>query len=191
MGGMCCCPGREDFDELTSFPGRNLYERCYCLRCCARWCLRTYASWFDPGEGQDSSPPVQGNAPAAAGLLEAEPLRRSSSTGDGGGGEALTQLGGVRGGPVAFDELPQTYRPDSPGKRPSKLMSRSDSLGNLDPEDDICPTCLEGYDKENPRIITDCGHHFHLACIYEWAERSKHCPVCGQEMHFNEYSENV
>lgn len=39
---------------------------------------------------------------------------------------------------------------------------------------------------ENPRIVTTCQHHFHLACIYEWMERSQTCPMCGKSMHFNE-----
>ncbi|KAF8379549.1 hypothetical protein HHK36_028989 [Tetracentron sinense] len=52
-------------------------------------------------------------------------------------------------------------------------------------EEDVCPTCLEEYDAENPRIITKCEHHFHLSCILEWMERSDTCPVCDQEMIFN------
>ncbi|KAH7841625.1 hypothetical protein Vadar_032248 [Vaccinium darrowii] len=47
-----------------------------------------------------------------------------------------------------------------------------------------CPTCLEEYDDDNPKIITKCEHHFHLACILEWMERSDTCPVCDQEMIF-------
>ncbi|KAJ0715095.1 putative transcription factor C2H2 family [Helianthus annuus] len=50
----------------------------------------------------------------------------------------------------------------------------------LPPEE--CPTCLEEYDEENPKIITKCEHHFHLSCILEWMERSDTCPVCDQEM---------
>lgn len=49
-------------------------------------------------------------------------------------------------------------------------------------EEDVCPTCLEEYDDENPKITTKCEHYFHLACILEWMERSDTCPVCGQEM---------
>ncbi|XP_075484080.1 putative E3 ubiquitin-protein ligase RHB1A [Primulina tabacum] len=55
----------------------------------------------------------------------------------------------------------------------------------LQDEEDVCPTCLEGYDVENPKIITKCDHHFHLACILEWMERSDTCPVCDQEMVFS------
>ncbi|KAJ4833098.1 hypothetical protein Tsubulata_001081 [Turnera subulata] len=47
-------------------------------------------------------------------------------------------------------------------------------------EEDVCPTCLEEYTPENPKIMTNCSHHFHLGCIYEWKERSDSCPVCGK-----------
>ncbi|KAG9137316.1 hypothetical protein Leryth_014943 [Lithospermum erythrorhizon] len=53
-------------------------------------------------------------------------------------------------------------------------------------EEDVCPTCLEEYTEENPKIITKCSHHFHLGCIYEWMERSENCPVCGKVMAFDE-----
>ncbi|KAM7472222.1 hypothetical protein LguiA_010405 [Lonicera macranthoides] len=51
-------------------------------------------------------------------------------------------------------------------------------------EEDVCPTCLEDYDEENPRISTKCNHHFHLSCILEWMERSDTCPICNQDMEF-------
>ncbi|KAJ4956606.1 hypothetical protein NE237_013389 [Protea cynaroides] len=66
---------------------------------------------------------------------------------------------------------------------PSKL---SESIVSAVEEEDVCPTCLEEYDEENPRIITKCEHHFHLNCILEWMERSDTCPVCDQEMIFNQ-----
>ncbi|KAJ6369835.1 hypothetical protein OIU76_028146 [Salix suchowensis] len=47
-------------------------------------------------------------------------------------------------------------------------------------EEDACPTCLDEYTPENPKIMTECSHHFHLGCIYEWMERSDSCPVCGK-----------
>ncbi|KAB2075058.1 hypothetical protein ERO13_A07G179700v2 [Gossypium hirsutum] len=53
-------------------------------------------------------------------------------------------------------------------------------------EEDVCPTCLEEYTLENPKIVTKCSHHFHLGCIYEWMERSENCPVCGKVMAFDE-----
>ncbi|CAI9768799.1 unnamed protein product [Fraxinus pennsylvanica] len=53
-------------------------------------------------------------------------------------------------------------------------------------DEDVCPTCLEDYTPENPKITTQCSHHFHLCCIYEWMERSDTCPICGKEMEFSE-----
>ncbi|XP_017219453.1 E3 ubiquitin-protein ligase At3g02290 isoform X2 [Daucus carota subsp. sativus] len=53
-------------------------------------------------------------------------------------------------------------------------------------DEDVCPTCLEEYSIENPKIITKCSHHYHLGCIYEWMERSDSCPVCGAMMEFDE-----
>ncbi|KAM7267148.1 hypothetical protein ACFE04_009314 [Oxalis oulophora] len=47
-------------------------------------------------------------------------------------------------------------------------------------EEDVCPTCLDEYTPENPKIITKCSHHFHLGCIYEWMERSENCPICDK-----------
>ncbi|VFQ80809.1 unnamed protein product [Cuscuta campestris] len=64
----------------------------------------------------------------------------------------------------------------------SPLYSSSSS----EEDEDACPTCLEEYTEENPKIILKCSHHFHLGCIYEWMERSDHCPVCGKEMAFDE-----
>ncbi|EYU42111.1 hypothetical protein ABFS82_05G003500 [Erythranthe guttata] len=49
-----------------------------------------------------------------------------------------------------------------------------------------CPTCLEEYTEENPKIIAKCSHHYHLSCIYEWMERSHNCPVCRELMLFDE-----
>ncbi|KAJ8760508.1 hypothetical protein K2173_015175 [Erythroxylum novogranatense] len=49
--------------------------------------------------------------------------------------------------------------------------------GSLD-EDDICPICLEEYTLESPRTLTDCNHHYHLHCIYQWMEKSQVCPFC-------------
>ncbi|CAN8272848.1 unnamed protein product [Cochlearia groenlandica] len=52
-------------------------------------------------------------------------------------------------------------------------------------EEEDCPICLEEYDMENPQLVAKCEHHFHLACILEWMERSETCPVCNKEMVFD------
>ncbi|XP_058082124.1 probable E3 ubiquitin-protein ligase RHB1A [Magnolia sinica] len=77
---------------------------------------------------------------------------------------------------------------DVPGSLKSSEIEASKSIepvGSEIKEEDACPTCFEEYDTENPRIITKCGHHFHLSCILEWMERSDTCPICDQEMVFN------
>ncbi|KAL6762274.1 hypothetical protein V8C86DRAFT_2519064 [Haematococcus lacustris] len=55
-------------------------------------------------------------------------------------------------------------------------------------EDDVnddskyCPTCLEQYSDDNPKTFTECGHHFHLPCLYEWLERKDTCPLCERKI---------
>jgi len=56
----------------------------------------------------------------------------------------------------------------------------------VEDDEDVCPTCLEEYEEENPKIEGKCGHDFHLACIYEWLERSELCPMCARKMEFRE-----
>ncbi|KAI3669934.1 hypothetical protein L6452_41426 [Arctium lappa] len=75
----------------------------------------------------------------------------------------------------------------------SKLSTSKETTGfahiyasQEEDDEDVCPTCLEEYTMENPKIITKCSHHFHLGCIYEWMERSETCPVCGKVMEFDE-----
>ncbi|KAM7274552.1 hypothetical protein ACFE04_016418 [Oxalis oulophora] len=53
-------------------------------------------------------------------------------------------------------------------------------------EEDCCPICLEEYDPENPKLLTECEHHFHLSCILEWMERSDICPICDKEVTFDQ-----
>ncbi|MCO5576817.1 hypothetical protein L7F22_030637 [Adiantum nelumboides] len=65
---------------------------------------------------------------------------------------------------------------------PLSKSGKSEAITSLLDDEDICPTCLDGYDEENPKIPTKCGHYFHLACILEWMERSSHCPICDKEM---------
>ncbi|GAB2288967.1 hypothetical protein Dimus_023272 [Dionaea muscipula] len=72
-----------------------------------------------------------------------------------------------------------------------KLSSRKSAaefayVSSSSEDEDVCPTCLEEYTAENPKIVTKCSHHFHLGCIYEWMERSENCPVCGKVMAFEE-----
>lgn len=55
-----------------------------------------------------------------------------------------------------------------------------------DEDEDACPTCLEPYTSDNPKIFARCGHHFHMQCIYSWLERKDTCPICESKMTFEE-----
>lgn len=61
----------------------------------------------------------------------------------------------------------------------------SKSVEHVFEEEDACPICLDEYDKDNPKLTPKCEHHFHLACILEWMERSDTCPVCEKNMIFD------
>ncbi|OIS95895.1 PREDICTED: E3 ubiquitin-protein ligase At3g02290-like [Nicotiana attenuata] len=77
--------------------------------------------------------------------------------------------------------------PESPEKENlSKLETGFQYAVSSSEDEDVCPTCLEEYTPENPKILTKCSHHYHLSCIYEWQERSEKCPVCGKLMQFEE-----
>uniref|UniRef100_A0A1J3F4L9 RING-type E3 ubiquitin transferase n=1 Tax=Noccaea caerulescens TaxID=107243 RepID=A0A1J3F4L9_NOCCA len=92
-------------------------------------------------------------------------------------------------------KLPTTQSNSSEGARggitqsvPEKKTWPSDDLTDVDLKKkdretiDECPICLEEYDIENPKLLTKCGHDYHLACILEWMERSEACPVCDKEL---------
>ncbi|CAA0813627.1 RING-H2 finger B1A [Striga hermonthica] len=79
--------------------------------------------------------------------------------------------------------FPNSQRKVGPGPEFSMLSPLNvTKMEEKEEEEDVCPTCLEEYDSENPKIVTKCNHHFHLSCILEWQERSDTCPVCDQEM---------
>lgn len=71
------------------------------------------------------------------------------------------------------------------GKGSEIELAKSGKPVNLVEEEDTCPICLEEYDAVNPKLKTKCDHHFHLACILEWMERSEACPVCDQALVFD------
>ncbi|KAK4485424.1 hypothetical protein RD792_008064 [Penstemon davidsonii] len=49
--------------------------------------------------------------------------------------------------------------------------------------EEICPICLADYQPgETLRIIPECTHNFHAACIDEWLRSSATCPLCRNSM---------
>lgn len=73
---------------------------------------------------------------------------------------------------------------------PPPLVPDSNAVYNLleDEHEDVCPTCLESYAHDNPKIATTCGHAFHLQCIVAWETRSgaRFCPICAKLMDYVE-----
>ncbi|KAK8567379.1 hypothetical protein V6N13_105350 [Hibiscus sabdariffa] len=67
-----------------------------------------------------------------------------------------------------------------------KLEAKVVCANGSSEDEDVCPTCLEEYDPENPQIVLRCSHGYHLSCIYEWMERSENCPICDKVMLFDE-----
>jgi len=83
---------------------------------------------------------------------------------------------------------PRSPSPDTDDLKPKGKCTHvrtTSLLVGLDDEE-CCPTCLEEYTDDNPKIMTECNHHYHLGCIYEWMERSDRCPVCSKRMVFHE-----
>ncbi|XP_051119585.1 E3 ubiquitin-protein ligase At3g02290-like isoform X2 [Andrographis paniculata] len=62
----------------------------------------------------------------------------------------------------------------------NRKSGESSTLPVFDDEEDVCPICLEEYDEQNPKNMTDCDHHYHLSCILQWKEKNNTCPVCGK-----------
>ncbi|XP_031247195.1 E3 ubiquitin-protein ligase At3g02290-like [Pistacia vera] len=108
------------------------------------------------------------------------PRRNMSSSGTESLGFGKKQNG------VDFEEDSKLIHSESSEKALATKFVFGDYLQTSAEDEDVCPTCLDEYTPENPKITTRCSHHFHLGCIYEWLERSESCPICGKEMEFCE-----
>ncbi|XP_059283450.1 E3 ubiquitin-protein ligase At3g02290-like [Lycium barbarum] len=110
---------------------------------------------------------------------ETEPLQRSFDD-----PESLSDVN--KWSQPTFEEGSKEYNKSSVEFSTAKMASGDAHIYYYSEDEDVCPTCLEEYTEENPKIMTKCSHHFHLSCIYEWMERSDSCPVCGKVMAFDE-----
>ncbi|GAB2232803.1 hypothetical protein Drorol1_Dr00011862 [Drosera rotundifolia] len=111
---------------------------------------------------------------------ETEPLRRSDINAD-----SETISSGGKWNANCEDGAKETKK-SSVKLSTRKSVSEFAYVYSSSEDEDVCPTCLEEYTPENPKIMTKCSHYFHLGCIYEWMERSENCPVCGKVMAFEE-----
>ncbi|KAI3953677.1 hypothetical protein MKW98_017501 [Papaver atlanticum] len=217
MGALCCCLRADQLDEYVN-PNNTIFRSCLCLGCILNAytalfrrdemhpipsAIASTATLTSQTSNDDSlastyrSPPrplpyddprcfrsqrnlLKGSSHSHE---ESEPLRRSNTDTSQEylkGGEKLDQSaeGGSKAG-----------LSESSMKHQLAMVSSGFGYVYSSAEDeDVCPTCLEEYTPENPKILTQCSHHYHLVCIYEWMERSETCPVCGKVMVFNETS---
>ncbi|KAL9386733.1 hypothetical protein Peur_019857 [Populus x canadensis] len=113
---------------------------------------------------------------------ESQSLRRNVSS------SGMESLGSVkkRNGVDSEDDNKLGYSESSQKSLATKVAHGLTYVQPSTADEDVCPTCLDEYTPENPKIMTRCSHHFHLGCIYEWLERSESCPICGKEMEFCE-----
>ncbi|KAI3436104.1 hypothetical protein D9Q98_002162 [Chlorella vulgaris] len=60
----------------------------------------------------------------------------------------------------------------------------------LEYSEDICSVCLDEYTSQDPGAPTVCGHHYHLQCIMQWAQRSRECPLCFKSLQLEDEAMN-
>ncbi|PKU84031.1 E3 ubiquitin-protein ligase [Dendrobium catenatum] len=212
MGSICSCFRVEDFEEYRN-PYESVYGRCVCLRFLSQRFMLMYAllsqreghtapssssSLVSVAPRTDESfsdtfrslpRPLAFDDPRFTQRRHYKPLTHSD--------EESEQLRRVK----KDDKIESTSLPaklcgynsgeftkccsESSLKHPSiEITGGATYMFPSSEEEDVCPTCLEEYTFDNPRIILQCSHHFHLGCIYEWMERSELCPVCSKVIGF-------
>ncbi|KAL1558942.1 E3 ubiquitin-protein ligase-like protein [Salvia divinorum] len=200
MGATCCCL-RDDWDDFSNL-NNSICRNCICLQCFVQNFLYLYASLFHRGEERAIPSSSHGTASLNPryfrlqrdGLVsrrekgsshaheETEPLRSSEVDEE---SESLSTKS--KWNEFTCEEASKEYSSKSSLKfSTAKPATGFAHIYASSEDEDVCPTCLEEYTKENPKILTQCSHHFHLGCIYEWMERSDNCPVCGKVMAFDE-----
>ncbi|KAK1272026.1 E3 ubiquitin-protein ligase [Acorus gramineus] len=205
MGSVCCRLCDDEFEEYVP----PIYRHCVCLRYFFLQLFDGYGAMFQRLDGRSVPSAIQGVTPLAS-------IGAGSSLDDISSSEAfhlvprpapfdadpryprLQRDGLVSRREKALNHLQeesQTLRRSSSKashlESTEKIVSLKALYGGAydttsSDDEDVCPTCLDEYTPENPKIVTRCAHHFHLGCIYEWMERSENCPICGKEMEFAE-----
>jgi len=85
--------------------------------------------------------------------------------------------GGTRGiDEATLDSYPKMLY-SGKGFRSSKSVEEAEESEAEDKS--CCSICLSDYrESEVVRVMPDCSHMFHAACIDEWLRRHATCPVC-------------
>lgn len=168
MGSVFCCFRSEDFEDISNVNNGNRGTFINSI-------LNTYAVVFQREQTHDVSSRIQELASSTSSVA---PLPDNKEIGT----ELLKKEEKSNRSYNEGKIFPKSWLKVSSEKNESKQAHVDWSLE----DEDVCPTCLEEYTQENPKITAKCSHHYHLGCIYEWMERSQTCPVCGKVMVFNE-----
>lgn len=62
-----------------------------------------------------------------------------------------------------------------------KPLFRKNKVGVCDQEN-MCSICLDGFDKTDQTMTTQCGHQFHHNCITRAIDQTARCPNCRTQI---------
>ncbi|KAL8549249.1 hypothetical protein ACS0TY_008194 [Phlomoides rotata] len=161
MGSLSSCFRVPDVQDHPASNNSVRSQSCFGHKCLFQWFRNKHGRIFRLGQMRGvSSPNDQQLSCSNSGLVS---NNSSDAASDGAQGNAMARE-----------------------RRENSESAAKDLPSHTFPDEDLCPTCLEEYTEENPKIIAECSHHYHLSCIYEWMERSSKCPMCGKLMLFDE-----
>uniref|UniRef100_A0A6V7QV80 RING-type E3 ubiquitin transferase n=1 Tax=Ananas comosus var. bracteatus TaxID=296719 RepID=A0A6V7QV80_ANACO len=167
MGGFCCCPCPEDFEEYAH-PNNPIYRHCICLRYFFHQLFSGYNATFQRLDGRTATSPLkQYTRSQREGLVlrrakslsyiqeESQALRRNGSN------SGLEHLGSAKKrNSTETEEETKAGHSESDTGLSSKAYGIASYVVTNSEDEDVCPTCLEEYTPENPKIVAKCSHHF-------------------------------
>ncbi|KAI9075176.1 hypothetical protein K1719_042907 [Acacia pycnantha] len=183
MGGSCCSPPKETetSDPQPSFNNPRASEQPVLLSS-----DRGSASASSGGPRVDANLETSTPVPSSSDTMAiTQTLLRAREISDDKTNASLQSAN-----PNSVEDIASTSRAhvDREEMEPDSADDSENELQNVE-ENDGCPICLEGYNAVNPKERTQCGHHFHFACILDWKERRNNCPVCDRDMVFDLFND--
>ncbi|CAK4081605.1 unnamed protein product [Aphanomyces euteiches] len=77
--------------------------------------------------------------------------------------------------------------PKAPRALPQRPRASSSGCRNL-----ACTVCMELLTRNGPETLElECGHAFHLDCIYQWLGDHTTCPICRRMTHYGHLPQGV
>ena len=66
-------------------------------------------------------------------------------------------------------------------------ISKMKNVEKLDEDKKKCTICLEYYQNGDDSIALPCIHIFHAECVKTWLRNNNTCPICKNEIKYDEY----